>query len=76
MKEVAAAVKALRQRAEALLTVAKALTHLDSFARVNGVKRRARNKRHISNAGRARIRAAQQKRWKAFRQAKKKGGQS
>jgi hypothetical protein len=71
MKEVTAAVRALRQRAEALLTVAKALTHLDSFAKSNGVKHKRTNKRHISRAGRQRIRVAQQKRWAAFRKQRK-----
>lgn len=71
MKEVTAAVRALRQRAEALLTVAKALMHLDSFTGANGVKRKRGRKKHISNAGRQRIRAAQQKRWAAFRKQRK-----
>jgi len=70
MKEVLAAVRALKKKSETLLKVAAVLMQLD------GLTRPKHKRRHISNAGRARIRAAQQRRWAAFRKAKKKGGQS
>lgn len=69
MKEVLAAVRALKKKSETLLKVAAVLMQLDGLTR--GKHKRRRQRRHISNAGRARIRAAQRKRWAAFRKAKK-----
>jgi hypothetical protein len=70
MKEVQAAVRALRSKAQTFLQLAVALEKLDRFQREFPPNSQPR-KHRISAKGRAHIRAAQKARWAKCRKDKK-----
>lgn len=70
MKIIASAIAELREQVKQRELAIKALRHLDAFAVANNVNGR-KQKRTVSAASRAKMRAAQRARWARIRAAAK-----